>query len=69
MQHERALTSDPTPNHEGTPPVPPMTAMHLAIRAENRKWFGALWFAGRDRLGWTPWALENFTKIFREFSP
>ena len=25
----------PHPHHEGTPPVPPMTAMHLAIRAEN----------------------------------
>ena len=62
IQHERALTRDPTPNHEGTPPVPPMTAMHVAIRVENQKWFGSLWFAGRVRPGWGPVGEEKFRK-------
>ena len=64
IQHERALTRDPTPNHEGTPPVPPMTAMHLAIRAENRKWFGA-----RVRPGWGPVGEKILRQFFSGLSP
>ena len=66
IQHERALTRDPTPNHEGTPPAPPMNAMHVAIRAENRKtaWGSMVHGASPARMGPAPWAKKIFAKNF-----